>query len=416
MSSDLSLPRIQIVSQAFARPRVADLEAAVQQELSRIGLSGRVRSGQSVAVAVGSRGIRDIDRVVRALVGELVALGARPFIVPAMGSHGGGTARGQEEVLAGLGVDEDRVGCPVRASMEVVELGRTASGIPVLFDRQAAGADHVIVVNRVKSHTKLSGDLESGLSKMCLIGLGKREGARLYHRAFERHGWMPVLTEAVALICARSPLLLGLAVVQNAHEEVAHVEALAARDFLEEEPRLLEKARGLCGHLPLLDMDLLVVDAMGKDISGTGMDTNVTGRKPGSAVRVRHLFVRDLTERTHGNAQGIGLADFTTRHLVDKIDTRALYVNSQTASRTDTCKIPMTLDSDREALQVALRMATVEDLSDYRLVWIRNTLELSRIAVSLACLTELRGRPGLSLEGGPQELRFDDTGRLISPL
>jgi hypothetical protein len=412
----LPFPALHLVEQRFERPRVDDLPGAVHAELAGVGLARVVAAGDSVAVAVGSRGIRDIDRVVRCVVDELRLLGAAPFIVPAMGSHGGATAEGQREVLAGLGVTEAAVGCEVRASMDVVEVDRTAAGTPVYVDRHAAGAAHLLVVNRVKPHTKLSGPVESGLCKMCLIGLGKQRGAQTWHREAERIGWDALVAEAVPRLAARTPLRLGLALIQNAYEELAAVRAVPAPELLAVEPALLERARRLTGRLPAKKVDLLIVDEMGKEIAGTGMDTTVTGRKPGSPVRVTHLFVRDLTERSHGNAQGIGLADFTTRRLVDRVDFAALYVNSRTAFRTDTCKIPMTFQSDREALAAAVQMAgAAERPESYRVIWIRNTLELERVIVSQALLEELRGRPDASVVAGPLEPTFDRDGNLRPP-
>jgi hypothetical protein len=333
-----------------------------------------------------------------------------------MGSHGGGTAEGQREVLAGYGVSEEGMGCEVRAAMDVVEIGQTRLGTSVFLDRHAAEADHIAVVNRVKPHTQLTGKTESGLMKMCLIGLGNRDGARSYHRAIHDHSWTEVLESGHELLCERSPIRFGLAVLQNAYEEIAKLAAVSFAEFLRVEPKLLEEARQLMGRLPFEDVDLLVVDEMGKEISGTGMDTNITGRKAGSPMKVTRVFVRDLTEESHGNAQGIGLADFTTRRLLNRIDFNALYLNSQTAYRTDTCKIPMVLETDRDALRVATQMAGVEDPAEYKLVWIRNTLELERVFLSEFYLKRLDGRSDLERVGGPLEIEFDDEGNLISPL
>jgi hypothetical protein len=405
-----------LVEQGFERPRVADLSEAVRSELAGLHLREPIRSGQTVAIGAGSRGIRGIAEILKALIDEIKALGASPIIVPAMGSHGGGSAEGQRAVLAASGVTEERMGCAIRATMDVVEIGRTRLGTPVLLDRHAARADHVAVVNRVKPHTKLIGDIESGLMKMCTIGLGNREGARTTHRAIEWHSWTAILESSHEVLLRRSPLRFGLAVVQNAYQEVAKLAAVPADDFLRVEPELLQEAKRLMGSLPFVDVDLLVVDEMGKEISGTGMDPTITGRKDDSPMEVARVFVRDLTERSRGNAQGIGLADFTTRRLVDQIDLDALYLNSQTAYRTDTCKIPMTFDTDREALQVARQMAGVEDPAAYKMVWVRNTLELERIFLSEAYRTRLEDERGLNVLRGPLEIEFDGNGNLISPL
>jgi hypothetical protein len=416
MKEKLPLPRGYLVEQRFARPTVANIPATVRSELAGLRLPDQIRPGQTVAIGAGSRGIRGIAEIVKTVVDEIKALGASPFIVPAMGSHGGGTAEGQREVLASCGVSEERMGCPIRATMDVVEIGRTRLGTPVLLDRRAAAADHVAVVNRVKPHTKMIGKIESGLVKMSLIGLGNREGARIYHRAIDRHSWTEIFESAYEVLLRRSPIRFGLAAVQNAYEEIAKLTAVSAHDFLRLEPELLEEAKRLMGRLPFEDVDLLVVDEMGKEISGTGMDPNITGRKESSPMEVARVFVRDLTERSRGNGQGIGLADFTTRRLVDRIDFDALYLNSQTAYRTDTCKIPMTFDTDREALRVATQMAGVEDPAGYKLVWVRNTLQLERIFVSEAYGSRLEKEHASSVLRGPLEVEFDGDGNLISPL
>jgi hypothetical protein len=415
MEATLPLPQGYLVEQQFERPVVTDIPAAVRSGVATLQLADRIRPGETVAVAVGSRGVRGIDGIVKAVVDALKALHASPFIVPAMGSHGGGTAEGQREVLANYGISEEQMGCELRATMDVVEIGRTRLDTPVFLDRHAAAADHVAVVNRVKPHTNLIGPIESGLLKMCLIGLGNQEGARTYHRAIDHHSWREILESGYEVLIQHSPIRFGLAVVQNAYEEIAKLSAVAAEDFLRVEPELLEEARRLTGRLPFEDVDLLVVDEMGKEISGTGMDTNITGRKDGSPSKVVRVFVRDLTERSHGNAQGIGLADFTTRRLVDRIDFNAVYLNSLTAYRTDTCKIPMTFDTDREVLRVATQMAAVEDPTEYKLVWIRNTLELERIFVSEAYRKRVEGRNDLQVVGGPFGIQFDADGNLISP-
>ena len=416
MESKLPLPQGYVVEQRFERPTIADLTAAVRSELASLALADQIRPGQTVAIAVGSRGIRGIDAIIKGVVDEMKALGASPFVVPAMGSHGGGTAEGQREVLADYGVSAEQMGCPIHAGMDVIEVGRTRLGTPVFLDRHASEADHVAVVNRVKPHTRLTGKIESGLLKMCLIGLGNREGARTYHRAVDHHSWTEVVESGHEVLVGRSPIRFGLAVLQNAYGEVAKLTAVSLDDFLRVEPELLEEAKRLMGRLPFEDIDLLVVDEMGKEISGTGMDTNITGRNETSPMKVVRVFVRDLTERSHGNAQGIGLADFTTRRLVDRIDFDSLYINSLTAYRTDTCKIPMTFDTDREVLRVATQMAGVEDPDDYKLVWIRNTLELEEIFVSEAYLERLQQERDLKVIRGPLGIEFDSDGNLISPL
>jgi hypothetical protein len=407
----LPLPQLYLVEQHFESPEIADIPKAVHVELSKVNLTEIIHPGDTVAIAVGSRGIKRIDSVISSVVREMVDIDARPFIVPAMGSHGGGTAEEQRAVLAGYGINEEAMGCEIRSSMDVVVIGETEWG-KILLDRHASEADHIVIVNRIKPHTRLIGEIESGLVKMCLIGLGNREGARTYHRAVEHHPWMDVLERAFAIMLRESSLVFGIAILQNAYEGIGKLVAVKPGDFLIAEPRLLNEAREMMGRLPFQDIDLLIVDEMGKDISGTGMDTTITGRKGDSPMRVARVFVRDLTSRTRGNALGIGLADFTTRRLVDKIDFRNLYVNSQTAHRTDACKIPMTLDTDYEVLKTAVDMAGFEQPEKFRIVWIKNTLELTRILVSEAYLDLLKGMSHLRVLSGPIGIEFDSGGNL----
>ncbi|HSV95374.1 MAG TPA: lactate racemase domain-containing protein [Spirochaetota bacterium] len=409
------LPRLYMLEGGTVQNGIDDIDGAVLNALSRRGLEKIIRPGDTVALTAGSRGIRYIDTITAGTVRHLDSMGAKPFIVPAMGSHGGGTAEGQRAILAGYGITEEAMGCEIRSSMEVVEIGTTALGTPVFIDAHAAAADHIGVINRVKPHTRLSGSIESGLVKMCMIGLGKREGAATYHRAIERHSWMEIVRSLMDVVLEKSPVRFGLGIVQNAHEEIARVEALLPGEFLTGEAKLLEEARSLMGTLPSNDIDLLIVDEMGKEISGTGMDASVIGRKDGSPVRVGRIFVRDITAATNGNAQGIGLADFTTRRLVEKIDLKKLYLNSRTAYRTDTCKIPMTFDTDREAMEVALWMAGTGTPDELRLMWIRNTLRLDTIAVSAPLLERPPCGPGFTIVRGPMDIVFDADGRLQSP-
>ncbi len=403
-----------LLKQEFEGPEVKDIPARVREELGKLDLDRKIRPGDTVAITAGSRGIRHIDIITKSVVNEMKKLEALPFIIPAMGSHGGGTAEGQMKVLAGYGITEESMGCEIRSSMETVVIGTSRLGTKVYLDRYASEADHIAVVNRVKPHTKLIGEVESGLMKMCIIGLGKRDGARTYHREIDRHSWMEVLESVADTVIEKSPIAFGLAVLQNAREEIGKLVALKPDEFYSAEKDLLKEAGGMMARLPFDDVDLLIVDEMGKDISGTGMDTNITGRKEGSAMKVVRVFVRDLTEHTGGNAQGIGLADFTTKRLVDRIDYDALYVNALTAYRTDSCKIPMYFETDRQVLATALDMAGAERPEEYKVAWIKNTLEIEKIAVSEAYLDRARGSDSLNIKGAYKP-EFDDYGNLVSP-
>jgi hypothetical protein len=409
----MPFPVMLRVRQRFDAPRVDDVPATVHRALGRLALGGVVRPGQSVAIAVGSRGIADLDRVVRATVDVFRELGATPFIVPAMGSHGGGTAAGQTAILAGFGVTESAVGAPIRSSMEVVQLGTTRDGMPVWFDREASAADHVLVVNRVKPHTTFSAAIESGLIKMAVIGLGKQRGAAACHQAIAAHSFSQVVLGALEVVLAKAPLRAGLAVVENADEAVALLEAVPASAFAEREPALLDLARQWMAALPVTRADLLIVDAMGKNVSGSGMDTNVIGRKPegnGAGPRIRRVFVRALTPETHGNAYGVGFADFTTTRLVEGMDYGATRLNSLTAAHPEAGAIPLHFGTDREAIETALSSAGCASPELARVVRIRNTLALGEVEVSEALRPELRDSVEIV---GSRPLAFDDAGNLL---
>jgi len=405
---------LYLLRRKFDTPEVRDVSRAVRTEIARVSAGG-IGPGDTVAVTAGSRGITDIDVITRTVIDELKARGARPFIVPAMGSHGGGIAESQKEILAGLGITEEAMGCEIRSSMDVVEMGETPFGTKIYLDRAASEADLIVVINRIKPHTKFTGDVESGLLKMCLIGLGNREGASVYHRAAEFHSWKTVAESAGDIIVKKFPIAFGLAVLQNSSEKVGKIQALLPGEFQEGEPRLLIEARAMTASIPFSTIDLLIVDEMGKHISGTGMDSIVIGRKAGSPVNVSKVFVRDLADSSQGNAQGIGLADFTVRKLVEKIDFSSLYLNSRTACRTDTCKIPMTLNTDMEAVAAAVEISGCDDPSVYGIVWIKNTLELDTIIASESYLLEIQQMADAEIIAGPEEFSFNRDWNLIMP-
>jgi hypothetical protein len=408
-------PRMIRLKQRFAGPALADVPAAVRQALA--GLTLGIRPGQSVALAVGSRGIVNIDRVVRATVEHLRALGAEPFVFPAMGSHGGGTAEGQQQVLARFGITEATMRCPVRATMDVVQVGE-ALGLPVWLDRHAAGADWIGVINRVKPHTGFAGGLGSGLFKMMTIGMGKHRGAVQAHRANIRHGYEAMITALGREMLRVAPIAFGLGIVENGYDETALVRAFPPGELEAGERELLRQARAWMPRLPFEQVDLLIVDEMGKDISGSGMDTNVIGRhttffeKPFTTPRVTFVVVCDLTERSYGSAVGIGNADFTTRRLADKIDWEPTYINSLTACSPAGAKLPPVLDTDREAIAVALACLASARVEEARVVRIKNTLQLGEVDVSEAFLPELAGRDDLTPMGDPAPLPFDAAGAL----
>jgi hypothetical protein len=404
------------VRQTFPRPRIDDIPRAVGDRLSSAGLP--VRRGDSVAVGAGSRGIANIDVVVGAAVRWLLDHGARPFVFPAMGSHGGGTEDGQLSVLAHYGITEERMGCPIRATMDVVQVGE-ALGLPVWLDRFAAEADWIGLVNRVKPHTDFKGEIESGLFKMMTIGLGKYRGAIQYHRANVQHGYEKVITAVGREMLGKARIGFGLAVMENGYDETAHIEAFAAADLEAGERRLLKQAREWMMRLPFNAMDVLLVEEMGKNISGAGMDTNIIGRpsnphEPFPAdPKILWIVVLDLSDHSYGNATGIGNADFTTRRLVDKIDMKPTLINCITACAPNGAKIPATFDTDRDAVESALACIGLTPPERARVIHVKNTLKLGEVAVSEAFFSEVTRRGDLTPIGDPAPLAFDAAGQLI---
>jgi hypothetical protein len=410
------------VRQLFTRERESDIGAAVQREFNRIGASVRVRRGARVGVTVGSRGIHDIARVAQAVVGLLKDAGAAPFIFPAMGSHGGATAEGQAAVLRHYGVTEESMGCPVISSLETVPLGQSAEGIPVYLDRHAAEADHVVVLNRVKPHTEFKGSIESGLAKMLLIGMGKCEGARIYHRAFADLGFDRIVESLMPIVLEKARVLFGLAVVENAYDETALLRALLPEEMLDQERLLLLKAKELAPALPFDDIDVLIVDEMGKNISGAGLDTNVIGRFYNLVAhepprpRIKRIYVRDITPESMGNATGIGLADFVHRRVVEKLDPAATRANCLTASNPEKARIPIACDSDREALRYCFETIGLTPPERARVIRIQNTLRLDVLQVSSSLMERGQSRQNLTVLADPEVMDFDASGVLAGDI
>jgi hypothetical protein len=409
------IPRMARVKQQFTGPMLQDIPAAVRQTLGSLALP--IRAGQSVALAVGSRGIVNIDVIAKAAADHVKALGAKPFIFPAMGSHGGGTAEGQRSVLEHYGVTEATMGCPVRATMDVVQLGE-ALGLPVWLDRYASEADWIGVINRVKPHTDFVGEIESGLFKMMTIGVGKHRGAVQAHRAAVRHRYEPMVVAFGREVLRKARIAFGLGIVENGYDETAVVQAFLPPDLEAGERALLRRAKSWMARLPFDQIDLLIVDEMGKDISGSGMDSNIIGRHgtffepPYTSPKVTFIVVADLTAHTYGNAIGLGSADFVTRRLADKIDWEATYVNGLTACSPAGCKMPATLDSVQEAIAIALSCLGLDRVEDARVVRIKNTLQIAEVDVSESLLPEVAKRDDLTRVGDPAPIAFDTTGYL----
>jgi lactate racemase-like protein len=409
-------PRMVRVRQRVEALAVTDVRTAVRDELARIGITRDVRRGESIAITAGSRGIVDIVPVLQTVVAVLREAGADPFLVPAMGSHGGATAEGQVKVLATYGITEASIGAPIRSAMEVVQVGTTDEGIPAYVDRLAAAADRIVVVARIKPHTDFDGSIGSGFLKMLAIGLAKEIGASTCHRAVVHHGFERVLRSVAHVVLAQARIACGLAIVENAAEGTAILEAVKPGEMETREEALHALATRLMLRLPVDPIDLLIVDEIGKNVSGLGMDTNVVGRKPmgdgAGAPHIRRIFVRDLTPETHGNALGVGLADFATSRLVRAIDYRATVVNALAAAHPEAAVIPVHFESDREVIDAALATVGLTPPEQTRVVRIRNTLRLRELEVSEACAAEMTGRAGLDVVSAPEALAFDPAGNL----
>jgi hypothetical protein len=406
----LPLPRFLRVRQHLADEHLADVAGTVRAELERIGLAERIAPGAAVAITAGSRGIADIPLVIRTVAQAVRDAGGQPFVVPAMGSHGGATPEGQRHVLAEYGITEQSVGAPIRATMDTVELGQLPSGARVYFDANAAAAQATIVVNRVKAHTAFRADIESGLCKMTAIGLGKQRGAEQTHA----HGLREHIPLVARLSLERNNVVAGLALVENAAHALARVEAVLAADFLDADRRLLTLANEYLPRIPFEHLHLLVVGWMGKNLSGSGMDYNVVGmwRRIGGerTPNFERIAVLDITEESGGNGLGVGIADFTTRRLYDKLDLAKMYMNGLTANALEAIKIPIVLESDRQAMEVALH--AVGHAADARVAVVRSTLELDELWVSEALGAEVAASLRLEVLGPSDELPFDAHGRL----
>lgn len=411
------LPRLLRIRQRIETTGVSDVPGRAARLLDRFGLRDRIRTGDLVAIAVGSRGIADLASLVGTVAAEVRGAAGRPCIVPFMGSHGGATAAGQQEVLADLGVTEERVGAPIVSSMEVVEVGRSRFGSPVWASTDLLSMDAIIAINRIKPHTDFTGPIESGIAKMLVIGAGKHQGAIEAHRLFVRYGFTPVLEEYAGLLLGSLPVLCGLVTIENQLDETAELHVLEAAEILAREPALLARARALMPALPFTQLDCLVVDEMGKDISGSGMDTNVIGRKPGAdgraaVPRIRRIFVRDLTPASEGNAIGIGMADFTTTRLIAAIDQSSTAINALTAMAPEVARLPLAFESDAEALGAAYATSGAASPEEFRVAWIRNTLALEEMLVSEALAGDVATHPALEVLDEPFPFPVDAAGGL----
>ena len=412
-------PNIFRLRQLFDAPEVSDVAGEVENQLSRLQLAEKIQPGQTVAISAGSRGIANIHIIIKAVADHLRSLGAKPFIVPAMGSHGGGTAEGQQGIIEGYGITEEFCQCPIKAGMETVIVCDAKEGFPVHFDKHAYGADHVVVVGRVKPHTNFNGDIESGLMKMMLIGLGKHAGAKIYHRAIADYSFGQIVRSVALEVLAKCRIVAGLAIVENSYDETAQLEAIAPEDFEDREKQLLVLAKQWMPKLPFDAADILVLDEIGKDISGSGMDTNIVGRKyhdhqaaEGETPRIKKIIVRGLTPATHGNASGIGMAEFCRTQLVEEMDARITRINCITGGHSTGAMVPLDYETDREILDVALVSIGLTEPPEARFLWARNTLDVAEVECSNAYLQEAHERDDLEVLSEPRPMPLGEDGNL----
>jgi hypothetical protein len=414
----MNYPNMFHIRQVFDAPRIPDIEGALDRELESVRIKSLLKKGARVAITAGSRGVANIDLILRHLVRILKENSAKPFLVPTMGSHGGGTAEGQIEVLKSFNITEESIGAPIISSMDVVEIGKSRFGFPVMVDRHTAEADGIIVLNRIKPHTEFEGPIESGLMKMMAIGMGKHRGCLEVHKQTVNFGYKEVIPEIGGVILENLPVLFGIGIVENIYDETAIIRAVPSARFLTEEKKLLVEAKRLMARLPFDKADVLIVDKMGKNLSGTGMDTNVIGRimfigeKEPEHPKITRVVVLDLTEASHGNAVGIGLADYATERLVSKVDHGVTAINCITAMSPEKGRIPIVLKTDKEAVEAALNTIGAVDPDKARVIHIKNTLEIGELEASAAFMEEVEKREELKLIEKLGPLAFDSEGGL----
>ena len=412
----IPIPKVYRVRHHIESPSIDDIAGEVRTQLKQAAVLKNVRAGQRIAVTVGSRGISNQAEVVKTLVEELKTAGAQPFLIPAMGSHAGADADHQKSMLEGLGFGESYIGAPIYSTMEVVQVGETPSGMPVYIDKYAYEADGVILVNRVKAHTAFQGPVESGLVKMSVIGLGKQKGAEICHElGFETMSAR--ISEIAHEAIKHAPVLFGVALIENSLHETAEIHVVPQEEIEQKELDLLKRSKRLMARVPFKALEVLVIDQIGKDISGSGLDPNVVGRYHtgygSGGPDVTRISILDITEVSHGNGNGLGIGDFTTQRAYEKFDFGETYPNSLTSNVPVSVKVPMVLPSDKYCIQASIKTCLLWDKTQTRLVRIKDTLSLSEIEVSENLLDEVEANPLLEVIEGPYELSFDDQGNLF---
>ncbi len=414
----MKLPKLYYVQQSFPRPQISDIPTATKDALRTLHLDQKILAGQKIGVTVGSRGIQNLLPILRTTVDFIRELGCEPFLLAAMGSHGGGTENGQKKVLDSLGLTEETLGAKVLTCAECRTLTETPSGLPVYIVESAKTMDGILIVNRVKTHTSFKGIVESGLTKKLVVGLGGPKGAQQFH-GFGAGELSRLLTEIGEALLGQLPILGGIGIVENAYEETAVIRGIEGNHLIEQESELLQYSKTLMPSLPTESIDLLIVQEIGKNFSGTGMDTNIIGRTRIHGIlepekpSIKRIAVFDLSEESHGNAAGVGLADFVTQKLVNRIDRQATYLNCLTSTFVSRAAIPMYFDTEEQLVDAALFSLSAIPPDKLRIVIIRNTLFLMEYFVSEALLPELGSKPGIVINHEPHEFKFDSSGNLM---
>lgn len=417
----MELPKMLRIKQKLEAPFIENVHNEVVSGIESINLGSNIREGQTVAIGCSSRGIENYAAIVKATVESLLKLNLKPFIFPAMGSHGAASSAGQQKVLENYGISENAMSVPIKSSLEVVKIGETEDQLPVYIDKFASAADHIVLINRIKPHTEFDSDIESGLMKMMAIGLGKKTGATIYHKAIMVHGYSKVIKSVARKVLQSGKILFGVGVVENGFSQSSQIGVLKSFELEVKEKELLLEAKRLTSRLPFEDVDVLIIDEMGKDISGTGFDTKVVGRilmplvaKEPDTPRVKRIVVCNLTENTEGNADGVGIADFVTQRLVDKIDFNTLYVNAIAGCETEHAKIPLTLKNDQEAIEIAIGSLGMISQEKLKIIRIENTLRLGEVMVSEAYLNEISQREDLEIIAESRPMDFKTNGNLMA--
>lgn len=415
----MGYPKMIRVRQTFEKATLENIPQEISAHLAKLGLEKIVKNGDTVALACSSRGIANYSIIVKSVISFLKQLGLTPFIIPAMGSHGGATSEGQRRVLEHFGITEEEMGVPIRSSLDVIQLGETEEHIPVYLDKEASKADHIVLINRIKRHTEFEHEFESGLLKMMGIGLGKQKGASTYHEAMLTYGYPGVILSVAGKVLQCTNVLFGVGVVENGYCQTYKIDISGPEKIEEMEKELFKEAKKLSPSLPFDEADILIIDEMGKDISGTGFDTKVVGRiglplvtKEPESPKVKRILVCDLTEGSEGNAVGVGIADLITQRLLDNIDMDALNINTITGVCPEMGKIPLTLKNDREAIKIAIKCVGLIPLDELKIIRIKNTSLLSEVDISEGYEEELSKRNDLEVIIEKRSMEFDEAGNL----